>query len=277
MAAFASAGLRWAGRGVVFGYALLILAPFVWIALASFKSQIQILTNAIVFDPVLDNYIELLFSKSASFHRNIANSLVVAAASTLLALAIAASAAFTLVRLSLPDWLRAAVFGWAMLFHMLPTITFVGPWYVMLDSVGLTNSYVGLMLANVTHHLPMALWIVAAFMRDIPEEILDAARIDGCDERSSFMRIVLPLVMPGLAAAGALVFLFSWNDFIVALNLTAAATRTAPVAIATFAQEHDVKYGEMAAGAMLTTLPALLLLLLGQRLIVRGLLSGAVK
>lgn len=277
MAAFASAGLRWAGRGVVFGYALLILAPFVWIALASFKSQIQILTNAIVFDPVLDNYIELLFSKSASFHRKIANSLVVAAASTLLALAIAASAAFTLVRLSLPDWLRAAVFGWAMLFHMLPTITFVGPWYVMLDSVGLTNSYVGLMLANVTHHLPMALWIVAAFMRDIPEEILDAARIDGCDERSSFMRIVLPLVMPGLAAAGALVFLFSWNDFIVALNLTAADTRTAPVAIATFAQEHDVKYGEMAAGAMLTTLPALLLLLLGQRLIVRGLLSGAVK
>jgi multiple sugar transport system permease protein len=255
----------------------LILAPFVWIALSSFKSQIQILTNAMVFEPVLDNYIELLFSRSASFHHSIGNSLVVAAASTLVALAIAASAAFTLVRLALPGWLRGAVFGWALLFHMLPTITFVGPWYVMLGWAGLTNTYLGLVLANVTHHLPMALWIVAAFMRDIPQEILDAARIDGCDEPTSFRRIVLPLVMPGLAAAGALVFLFSWNDFIVALNLTAADMRTAPVAIATFAQEHEVKYGAMAASAMLTTLPALLLLLLGQRLIVRGLLSGAVK
>jgi multiple sugar transport system permease protein len=118
---------------------------------------------------------------------------------------------------------------------------------------------------------------MTVFVRDVPLELDEAARIDGCSTPSLLFTIILPLVAPGLAAAGILVFVFSWNEFAVALNLTAKATATVPVAIAKFAQENDVKYTQMAAGAVLSVIPAVILLLFGQRHIAKGLTAGAVK
>jgi multiple sugar transport system permease protein len=118
---------------------------------------------------------------------------------------------------------------------------------------------------------------MSAFVREVPPELEDAAQVDGCGPAGTFFRVVLPVVAPGLAATAILVFIFSWNEFPVALNLTNRATQTVPVAIAKFAQEYEIRFGEMAASALLSVIPALLLLLWGQRFIVRGLTAGALK
>ena len=156
-------------------------------------------------------------------------------------------------------------------------ITMVGAWYVMFRSVGLYNTYLGLILAHATQNLPIAIWLMSTFLREVPHELEEAARIDGCGTLKLLLRVVVPVVMPGIAATTILVFIHSWNEFVVALNLTAQQTATVPVAIAQYAQENETLYGEMAAGAVLSTLPALLLILIGQRQIVRGLTAGAVK
>ncbi len=265
------------GQTVTWAYALIILAPILWIVLTSFMRQIDILLGAVTFKPVLSNYRELLFSKQASFLHDLWNSLVVASASTILVLLTATLAAFTLTRLRVPRWWTWALFGWAMLFHMLPTLTFISAWFVLFAKVGLFNTYLGLILAHTTNNLPIGLFLMATFLRDVPEELLESARLDGCSNAGTFFRIALPLVRPGLIAAGALVFIFSWSDFVIALNLVSKSTQTVPVSIATFAQEYEIRYGEMAAGAVLSAIPALLLIVVGQKFIVKGLLAGAVK
>ncbi|MFI4998226.1 MAG: carbohydrate ABC transporter permease, partial [Hyphomicrobiales bacterium] len=139
------------------------------------------------------------------------------------------------------------------------------------------NTYLGLILAHATLNLPLSLWLMTVFVREIPVELEEAARLDGCSTPALIWRVVLPLVRPGLTATGILAFIFSWNEFAVALNLTQKATATVPVAIAKYAQEFDIKYTEMAAGAILSAIPAIMLLLLFQRHIVKGLTAGALK
>jgi multiple sugar transport system permease protein len=147
----------------------------------------------------------------------------------------------------------------------------------MFRGVGLDNTYLGLTLAHTTLNLPMGLWLMAVFVREVPIELMEAARIDGAETPGILRHVILPLVKPGLIATAILVFVFSWNEFAVALTLTNKATATVPVAIAKYAQEYEIKYTEMAAAALLSTIPAVILLLLGQRYIVRGLTAGAVK
>jgi multiple sugar transport system permease protein len=118
---------------------------------------------------------------------------------------------------------------------------------------------------------------MATFISEIPYEIQDAARVDGCSDGQIFFKIMLPLITPGLFATSVLVFLFSWNDFVVAVNLTAKETQTLPVSIATFAQQYEVRYGEMAAGSLISLVPALILSFFAQKYIVRGLTAGAIK
>jgi multiple sugar transport system permease protein len=123
----------------------------------------------------------------------------------------------------------------------------------------------------------MALWLMGVFMREVPVELEEAARIDGATTPELLLKVIVPLVMPGLMATAVLAFVFSWNEFPVALSLSMKQTATVPVAIAKYAQEYEIKYSEMAASAALSVIPALILLLLGQRFIVKGLTAGAVK
>lgn len=257
--------------------ALVVLIPFVWIAAAAFKTQIALLTGAFIFDPTLANFNEVLFTKTSEYLHNFANSMIVGTVSTAIVLAVATLGAHALVRRRAPSWLIHGLLGWSIAFHMIPPITMVGPWFVMFRTVGLDNTMTGLVLAHITLNLPLALWLMCVFVREIPIELEEAAWIDGATAPQLFVRIILPLVMPGLAAAGILTFIFSWNEFAVALNLSQKATATVPVAIAKYAQEFEIKYTEMAAGALLSAIPAIILLLLGQRHIVKGLTAGAVK
>ena len=257
--------------------ALVVIFPVGWIGVAAFKTQIALLTGKVLFQPTWANFDELLFSRSSDYVANFFNSLIVATASTLVVAILATLAAYSLHRLRWPRWVPAAILVWSAVFHMLPPITMVGPWYVMFRVVGLDNTYLGLILTNVALNLPVGIWLMSVFVREIPLELEEAARVDGCTTPQMLRRIVFPLVLPGLAAMSILAFVSSWNEFAVALNLTARQTATVPVAIAKFAQEYEIKHGVMAAGAVLSAIPAIVVLLLAQRHIVKGLTAGAVK
>jgi len=257
--------------------ALVVLGPFVWIALAGFKTQISLMIGEVAFTPTLANFRELLFSSTSDYLANFRNSLIVAIGSTVVVLAVATLAAYSIERMGWPRWAVHVFLLGAAIFNAIPSITMVGAWYVMFRGLGMYNTYPAVILAHATLNLPIGIWLMAAFIREVPTELEEAARIDGCSTPGLLWRIVVPVVMPGLAATAILVFIHSWNEFVVALNLTAKQTATVPVAIAKYAQENETKYGEMAAGALLSTLPALILLFFAQRHIVRGLTAGAVK
>jgi multiple sugar transport system permease protein len=254
-----------------------ILVPVVWVVTSGFRTQISLLTGEVLFAPVLSNFVEVLFSKTSDFLVNYRNSLVVGLSSTLLCLTVATLAAWSLHRLAWPRWVVHVFLGWALLFQMLPPLALAGAWYTLARLVGLQNSLAGLILAHTVLNLPMALWLVGVFVREVPLELEEAARLDGASTPMLLRHVVLPLIAPGLAAAAILTFVFSWNEFAVALTLTMKQTATVPVAIAKFAQDFEIRYTQMAAAAALSILPALVLLLIGQRYITSGLTQGAVK
>lgn len=258
-------------------FAVIIVAPFLWIGSMAFKKQIDILMMKFVAKPTMFNFDKLFFSKEATFAHDIMNSAIVGFSSTALVLLISSMAAFTLHRLRVPGWFSGVILFWVIIFHMLPPITFVGSWFVMANAVGLFNSRTALILAHTTMNIPIGIWLMSTFIREVPYEIQEAARVDGCTSGQIFRKVFLPLMTPGLFATAVIVFLFSWNDFIVAVNLTAKATQTLPVSIATFSQQYEVRYGEMAAGSLVSLLPALVLSFFAQKYIVRGLTAGAVK
>jgi multiple sugar transport system permease protein len=257
--------------------AVVVILPTVWIALAALKTQIALLRGDLLFTPYFGNFDELLFSRSSNYGAHFFNSLVVASVSTVLVLVVATLAAYSMHRLRWPGWVPAAVLMGSLVFYMLPPITLVGPWYVMFRTLGWDNTYTALVLAHVTLNLPIGVAVMSVFVRDIPIELEQAARLDGCTTPQMLWRIVVPLVRPGLAATAILVFVFSWNEFAVALTLSGGRTATVPVAIAKFAQEYEIKNGVMAAGVVLSVVPAVLLLLFAQRHIVRGLTAGVGK
>ena len=262
--------LTWLGVAAVIG-------PFLWILTASFKTQIAIYSAQFPFTPTLSNFADVLFGRRSDFAANILNSLVVASTSTLAVLVVGSLAAYSLHRFRWPRWVSAAFLGWTLVFHMVPVLTLIGPWYIAFREVGLYDTRVALVLTHVTINLPMTVWLMRAFFRDIPPEIIEAAQVDGCGPFDAFFRVVLPLALPGLIAAGILAFIFSWNEFPIALSLTSRANATVPVAIARFAQQYETQHAQMAAASVISTIPAVLLMVLGQRFIISGLTLGAVK
>jgi len=256
---------------------LLVVLPFLWVVAAGFRTQINLLMGEFWFEPTLSAHREVLFSRTSDFLLNARNSVVVGLASTAIALIAATLGAWSLHRMDWPRWWVHLLLLWALAFQMIPPIALAGGWFAMARAVGLDNTLVGLILAHATLNLPMALWMMGVFVRDVPQELVEAARLDGATTPVLLRRVVLPLVAPGLAAAGVLCFVFSWNEFAAALNLSMRQTATVPVAIAKFAQDYEIRYVQMAAAASLSAIPALLLLLVAQRWIVKGLTLGAVK
>ena len=270
-------------RARILGWAMIALAlvvvvgPFLWILMNSFKSQIAILTGAWLFTPTLDSYAEVLLSRRSDFVHALYTSLIVATASTAIVLVIATLAAYSLHRFRWAHWVVAGFLGWTLAFHVIPVITLVGPWYLTFRELGLYDTRTALVLTHVTTNLPMAVWLMMSFFKTVPPEIEEAALVDGCHPLSAFWRVTLPLVVPGLIATGVLSFIFSWNDFTIALNLTSQANATVPVVVSKFANDYEVLHSQMAAASILATLPALALMFVGQRFIIQGLTLGSVK
>ena len=273
-AATRARALGWALLGLAL---VVVLGPFLWILVASFKTPIDILAGTFPFTPTLDNYTDVLFSRRSDFGAGVRNSLVVATSSTAIVLVIGTLAAYSLHRFAWARWVTLGFLGWTLAFHMIPVLTLVGPWYLAFKEIGLYDTKLALILTHVSMNLPMTVWLMMSFFRDIPPEIEQAALVDGCHPLAAFWRVMLPLVVPGLIAAGVLAFVFSWNEFSIALNLVSQTNATVPVVVAKFAQDYEIQHGQMAAASILATIPALALMVFGQRFIVQGLTMGSVK
>ena len=268
---------EWPVQLMLLAGGLVVAVPVAWVIAAGFRTQISLLIGEFWFTPTLASFEEVLLSKTSVFLTNFGNSLVVGIASTLIVLVAALLGAWSIHRMRWPRWVGALILGWALLFHMIPPITLAGAWFTLFRTIGLDNTLTGIALAHATLNLPMALWLMGVFVAEVPRELEEAAQIDGASTPVLLRRIVLPMVAPGLAATGVLCFVFSWNEFPVALVLSTKPTATVPVAIAKFAQDFEIQYTQMAASAALSIIPAILLLIVCQRYIVKGLTMGAVK
>jgi multiple sugar transport system permease protein len=256
---------------------LVVLFPFFWMTVTSFKGETQMRSLASMFWPspfVGDNYGHLLGkTEFLGWYRN---SLVVSVSSTLLATAIGTIGAYALARLR---FLGRAFMASAVLITYLvpPSILFI-PLYAQIRNLGLADSLTGLIVAYPSFTVPFVTWLLMGYFESIPEELEEAAMIDGATRFGAFRRIVLPLAAPGLLAAALYAFTQSWNEFLYALVfITNVKLRTLPVGLSSFITGDVYGWGYLMAGAVLTTLPVIAAYVYLQRYMVEGLTAGSVK
>jgi multiple sugar transport system permease protein len=263
------------GVGVVLA-ALFSLVPFLLFVSSAFKTQTQVTAVPPQFWPAFS----LDFFRSAvtryDLFRYLANSVIVAGSTTLVNLSLATLAGYGLSRL--PGGLARPILMGILTCAMFPQIAIAGPVWRFLRAMGWLNTYQGLVLPYVALTLPLAVWILTVFFREMPEELEWAALVDGCGRLGALARVVLPLSAPGLFTAAILCFIYAWNEFFLALLImTDPAKQTMPVGIALFQGEYTIPWGEIGAASFITTMPLVLMVLLFQRRIVTGLSAGAIK
>ena len=258
------------------GIALYCLVPFLWLVLTSFKSS----TELAAIPPVWVPSFHWSFYESAvrqyGLLRYAWNSVVVAGSATAITIVVASLAAYAIARFNLA-WTRFYLLLLLMI-SMFPQIAIAGPVWKILDRLEWLNTYHGLVAAYIALSLPLAVWILTTFFREVPKEIEEAALIDGCSRLQVLYKIVWPLAAPAIFTAALLVFIHTWNEFFFALIImTDPDVQTLPVGIALFPGEYTMPWGEIAAASTIATIPLILLTLIFQRGIVRGLSAGAVK
>jgi multiple sugar transport system permease protein len=210
-----------------------------------------------------------------AFLRGLGNSALVALSATAIGLLAGVPAAYALARLRFRG--RAAVARFILSTRMAPPAAMVIPFYVLYFRLDLIDTRVGLVLLHGALNVSLVAWMLRGFFQDVPEELEDAARVDGATRIGAFFRVTLPLAAPGVAATAVVALLASWNEFLFATMLAGGDARTAPAAIAQFVTFRAVVWGKLAAASVLTALPIVAAVLLAQRQLVRGLTSGAVK
>ena len=260
---------------VLLGLAL-YAAPFFWQALTSLRPDAELLPLAHLWPSRLTlAHYEVVFRQSL-MPRALVNSLGIALLSTLLAVGLGALAAYALARLPVRG--RGLILLAMIAATAFPQIATVSPLYLMMRAFGLRDTWLALILADASFTLPLVIWLLAGFIREIPPALEEAAAVDGAGRLATLRWVVLPLVAPGMASAGLLAFLFSWNEFLFAYSFTATeASRTVPVALALFPGVFEVPWGDIAAASLLASLPPILIVVAFQRFLVRGLLAGALR
>jgi len=252
-----------------------VVLPFCWAVVASVTPESQLFAGSVLPRDITLAHYRALFA-GQEFWVPIRNSLVVAAATTALCVTLGALAAYALARLQFPG--RTALLGLVLAVSMFPQISVVSPLYLLLRELRLINTYPGLVLPYLTFAMPLAVWLLVGFFRQLPAELEEAALVDGATRVQALRKVVLPIAAPGLAATAILTFLYSWNEFLFALSFTLGPERqTVPVAIALFRGRYQVPWGQILAGSIVATLPVAAVVLAFQRRIVQGLTAGALK
>ncbi len=271
--------------GIALGSLLLLafsLGPFAWIFIASITPEANLLqpwssVRQIQYfpaQPTVDNYFALF--RNVPFAGYFRNSLIVATGTTALGLSVASLGAYAFVRFRFPG--RAPLLVSMLMVYMVPSVVLLVPLLVIFRHYGLINTYQGLILAETTHTAPFALLLMINYFAALPRELEEAALVDGCGKLGALFRIVMPLAVPGLVAAGAFVFIACWNNFLFAfLFATGDEVKTLPVVMRLFALGEPAVWGVSTAGAIVTTLPVALLFFGFQKLLISGLSAGAVK
>lgn len=262
------------GNIIVIGYALI---PVLWIVSLSLKRSGDLNDQHFFPQTISFEHYRAIFL-DMQFPAALWNSVGIAAISTLLAVILGMFAAYAIVRLEFPG--RRLILAGALATAMFPPIAVIGPLFDMWRVVGLFDTWLGLILPYMTFTLPLAIWILSAFFREIPWDLDKAARVDGASPLQAFLWVIVPLAAPGVFTAAILVFIFAWNDFLFAISLTSTNNaRTVPAAIAFFtgSSRFELPTGSIAAASVVVTVPVMAMVLIFQRRIVAGLTSGAVK
>lgn len=255
------------------------LFPVWWIVALSFKAPAEIGTDGGSLWPrewTIQNYAGIF--RTSEFTRALLNSVGIAAISTAIAVVLATMAAYAIARLRFPG--KRLLIGMSLLVAMFPQISLVSPLFDIERRLGIFDSWIGLIVPYMTFSLPLGIYTLSAFFREIPWELEKAAMMDGATQFQAFRRVIAPLAAPGIFTTAILVFIFCWNDFLFAISLTSTTrARTVPAAIAFFtgSSQFEQPIGSVAAAAVVITVPVVLFVLLFQRRIVSGLTSGAVK
>jgi multiple sugar transport system permease protein len=246
--------------------------PFFWMAFNSFKTHEKILEYppAFVFTPTLDNFKNVLLQSHAVQYTW--NSVLIAFGSLGVGMVLGLPAAYGIARYGH----RMLALG-ILVCRMIPGISFLVPWFIVFRALGLLDTYTGLVIAHLVITVPLITWIMIGFFEEVPVELEEAARIDGCSRAGVFLRIALPLVRPGLVSAGILALIFTWNSFLFPLILAGVKTKTLPVLVYSFMTFDYLDLGGVYAASTLVTLPVIVMVLLVQRQFIRGLTLGGVK
>lgn len=254
----------------------LFLIPIYWILATSLKPNSKILVTPTTLLPAqvtLDHY---AVAVSGDFRRYLLNSLIAASGATAIGLLLAVPAAWGFAKFAYPG--SSALLSFTVVTRVFPPIALALPFFLQFRSLGLIDTPLGLVVGYVPIALPLMIWILTGFFRDFPDELVEAARIDGLSILGTLVRIVLPLSLPGLGVAVLFGFLVSWNEFVIALTITRTpAAQTMPVGISALITQFQTLWGEMMAVAAVYLLPVLAVTLLTQRGLVKGLMTGATK
>ena len=256
---------------------LLALIPVLWIVSLSFKTPTAITDPSFIPSQwTTSNYSGIL--QSSEFIRPLINSIGIGVIATFIAVVLASMAAYAVARLTFPG--KGVLIGISLLIAMFPAIALATPLFNIERVLGLFDTWPGLIIPYIATGLPLGIYTLSAFFREIPWELEKAAKVDGATPFQAFVRVIAPLAAPGMVTTAILVFLFCWNEFLLAITLTSTTrARTAPAALAFFtgSSQFAVPTGSISAAAVVITIPIIIFVLFFQRRIVAGLTSGAVK
>jgi multiple sugar transport system permease protein len=268
--------------GIVLVVAVVLLVfvcafPFLWMALSSIKSLRELYTvppHWLPEVPTLANYAKVLFASNVP--RYFLNSTVISLGATALAIVLAVFASYGFARFEFPG--KAGYQAFVLVGQLMPTAAIIVPLFVTLKTLGLVNTYLGLILVYMILTLPLSVWMLTGYFKAIPVELEEAAIIDGASRLGVLLRITLPLSIPGIVAVVVYAFVTTWNEFIFALCFaTDSRVKTLPIGIAEFSTEFDTDWGAVMAASVVMTLPIAVMFLAMQRLFVSGLTAGAMK
>jgi multiple sugar transport system permease protein len=281
----------WFGPVVLYALVALlvfaILAPFTWMLISSISPPNELASKPphwIPQNPTLDRYRALVFGPqpgqslpiaAEKFFNALISSLVISASTTVVCIIAGAAAAYAFVRLPVPGR-QHFLFG-MLSAQMLPVIVIIIPLYLVMQTFRLMDTWHGMILLYSGFMLPTVIWIMHSYFQTLPEELEEAAMIDGCSRLGALLRIVIPLSGPGLVAVSAFAFLYTWNEFFMALIFTASKAKTITVIVTEFSTQSGIDYGLMMTGGVIGSLPPLILAFLLQRYIVAGLTAGSLK
>ncbi|ERI93643.1 ABC transporter, permease protein [Clostridiales bacterium oral taxon 876 str. F0540] len=258
-------------------FLIIIIFPFYWEFITSIKKPDEIFGSFTRFWPkhaTLESY-KLVFT-ARPFGKFLWNSFVISSLTTIVAIVFASFAAYAIARLKFKG--KSIILGLVLAVSMFPQISTISPIYMFMKAMGLRDTYIGLIIPYTTFALPLAIWNLTTFFKEIPYSLEEAARIDGASPMQTFARIIVPLAAPGTFTTAILVFIAAWNEFLFALTInTKDIRKTVPVAITMFQGQYTIPWGETAAATVIVTIPLIILVLLFQKRIVAGLTSGAVK
>jgi multiple sugar transport system permease protein len=254
-----------------------ILFPIFWMFMSSFKGQTELFARDMTLTPVVwtwENYYNVWFK--TPFPRYFWNSFYIASVTTVITVGFAIYAAYAIARIRFRGRFLIGII--LLSTQMFPHVTLVLPLFLIIRNLGLFDTHTALIIANVAFALPFAVWMLRGFFVSIPEELEDAAAIDGAGLMTTLHKIIVPLAGPGIAAIAMFTFIRSWNEFLFALVLLQSQSlRTLPLGLASFQEEYTYRWDLMMAGGAIVSLPVLFFFLLMQRFIVQGLLGGALK